>query len=137
MPAKPVSERAPVGLDARWKRVWEQAVKVLKARETWRPEHRELLDEYVFALVEAEGHRKAAKRAPFTESENGRTYIHPGFAAQDAAVRRAAGLARTLRLTPDEAKAAPGVKSKDPFVGLDPTDEVAVRRSRRRVVAGE
>jgi hypothetical protein len=48
------AEKPPKGLNAYWLGVWRHALKTLKAQDTWAWEQKPLLDEYVFALIEAE-----------------------------------------------------------------------------------
>src|SRR4051812_31340817 len=52
--ATPTAERPPKGLSAYWLGVWRHALKTLQVQGTWAWEQRPLLDEYVYALMEAE-----------------------------------------------------------------------------------
>lgn len=112
--AAPTAERHPEGLDAYWLGVWRHALKVLKVQGTWAWEHRPLLDEYVFALIEAKRCR---------DDDEG--------LAWHRAAQRASALADQLVLTPRARKAHglasddPEKPAADPLAGLD---ELAARR---------
>jgi hypothetical protein len=76
-------------LDAYWLGVWRHALKVMKEQGSWAWELRPLLDEYVFALVEAQVFRGRGEDSKW-----------------DRATRRAGVLADQLALTPRGRKAA-------------------------------
>lgn len=108
---------APGGLNADWSSVWRLAHKALVDQGTWFPELRPLLDEYAFALQEAESARLVGEATQW-----------------DRHAKRAAALADQLVLTPRGRKAV-GVgdqdddaEDADPFAGLD---ELAPRREAR------
>lgn len=52
------AETPPQGLDAYWLGVWRHALKTLKEQKSWAWEQKPLLDEYVFALIEADRARR-------------------------------------------------------------------------------
>lgn len=104
-PRIPVAETPPFGLTAYWLGVWRHALKVMKEQDSWAWEQKPLLDEYVAALVEAEGARQLAKEDPYHETEKGLLHPHPGFAQADRASRRAVVLAGTLLITPEAQRA--------------------------------
>lgn len=62
MAGTPTAEKPPEGLDAYWLGTWRHALKVMKQQGTWTWESKPLLDEYVFALIEAQGCRLAGER---------------------------------------------------------------------------
>lgn len=112
MPKVPVAEQHPEGLDAYWLGVWRHALKTMKGQGSWDWELRPLLDEYVFALIEAADAREIGAETRW-----------------DRAAKRASALADQLALTPRGRKAAAIGDSDeapaDPFAELD---ELATRR---------
>lgn len=111
---------APGGLNADWSSVWRLAHKALVDQGSWFPELRPLLDEYAFALQEAECARLQGEAVQW-----------------DRHAKRAAGLADQLALTPRGRKAV-GVgdqgdttEAADPFAALDAGDELSKRREAR------
>jgi hypothetical protein len=137
----PTAERPPVGLSADWLGVWRHALKVMKQQESWTWEQAPLLAEYVYALREAKTARELAESDPFHQTDQGLLHPHPGFAVADRCVKRAAQLAKLLRLTHEEqeklrkARAAkPEVptpkKAKTAAEEFAELDELAPRRAR-------
>lgn len=144
MPAVPVAERPPKGLNAYWLGVWRHALKTLKAQGSWAWEQRPLLDEYVYALMGAKEARDGFKWLESLEE-----YVDANSADMpaiswtvlgqtasglptlwDKHTKRAAALADQLALTPRGRKAANLGNSDegpaDPLAGLD---ELAQRRA--------
>jgi hypothetical protein len=111
----PVAETPPEGLcDAYWLGVWRHALKCMKEQGSWAWELRPLLDEYVFALMDAVVARDDEDRLSW-----------------DRSMKRAMALADQLALTPRGRKAAGvGISSEeldvDPFAALD---ELSARRA--------
>lgn len=114
----PTAETPPVGLDAYWLGCWRHALKVLKGQGTWAWELKPLLDEYVFAMVDAEQARLGGESARW-----------------DKAVKRASMLADQLALTEIgrkriKLKVKEGEEDDaDPFAALDASDELSRRRA--------
>lgn len=138
MAGTPTAERPPQGLSAHWLGVWRHAIKTLKAQKSWAWEQAPLLAEYVYALREADTARALAECDPYHRTEQGLLHVHPGFTQADRAVKRAEGLAKTLKLTPEEQaklrKAQPEViepKANTPADEMAALDELAPRRSAR------
>ena len=112
--ATPTAEQPPEGLDAYWLGVWRHALKTLKDQGSWAWEQRPLVDEYVFALIEAQSAREMAEETRW-----------------DRAAKRAMALADQLALTPRGRKAA-GIGDSDEEPPADPfaeVDELAKRRA--------
>lgn len=147
MPPVPTAEKPPKGLSAEWLGVWRHALKVLKEQGTWKWEQRPLLDEYVFALMEAERARVGfgwldALELYVKDPDNdvpGVAWstlgqIASGLPTQwDRHVKRAAKLADVLLLTP-EAQRQHGIgteeEAADPFARFA-NDELAAKRAGR------
>lgn len=149
MAGKPVAERPPKGLNVYWLGVWRRALAVMKEQESWSPELRPLLDEYVYALRAAETSRLGFKWLDALELYAEQADELPEIAWSvlreiagslptqwDRHAKRAAALADQLALTPRGRKAS-GVGKQteepiDPFFALDaPPDEVGARRRKR------
>src|SRR5436190_8371594 len=74
-----------------WMQLRDDLVMQMTHEGTWRPMFGPLLSEVAEALRLAAKLREAAEEEPFVKSErSGRSYIHPGIAAADVEVRRAA-----------------------------------------------
>lgn len=143
----PTYERPPKGLDAYWLGVWRFALCVLKDQGTWAGEQKPLLDEYVYALREAErarvgfqwldhlGEAVASEDVDFVMLAR----IAGALPTQwDKHTKRASALASTLLLMP-EARRQHGTgtdeKSEDPLARFAGQDEFSKRRADRSDVA--
>jgi hypothetical protein len=88
-----------------------------------------LLEEVAIALRTAGKLREAALEEPFTKSErSGRSYIHPGIAAADVEVRRAALLLQRVDAIAKAQPAPPEEPEDNPFAELDEIYALAPRR---------
>ncbi len=88
-----------------------------------------LLEEVAIALRTAGKLREAALEEPFTKSErSGRSYIHPGIAAADVEVRRAALLLQRVEAIAKAQPAPPEEPTGEPFAELDEVYGLAPRR---------
>lgn len=147
MAGSPTAERPPQGLSAYWLGVWRHALKTLKDQGSWAWEQKPLLDEYVYALMEAERARVGfgwldalehyARDADDLPQIAWTTLgqIASSLPTQwDRHTKRAAALADQLALTPRGRKAVGVVEDDevtvDPFAALD-EDELAPRRANR------
>lgn len=121
----------------------DELIASLQQHGVVRPVCAALLGEVAEALRLAAKLRAAAEDEPFTRSErSGRSYIHPGIAAADLEVRRAALLlARVAAMaTPLPAQPPPALEEpaedepEDPFADLDALErgEVVRRATRSR-----
>jgi hypothetical protein len=96
MPPKPKAPGngriSPTSEDIKaWMMQRDELVAQMKRDGTWRPAFAPLLAEFAEALRMAAKLREAAEDDLFTRSErSGRSYAHPGIAAADIEVRRAA-----------------------------------------------
>lgn len=122
------SESPPTGLRAPYLALWRGCLEALKRQGTWTPDQKPLLDDYVLAVRQSVEHQKVAEADPFTVTEQGRVYAHPGFALADQAAKRAVLLADTLILSP-KARRAHGIDGDEEQANpLDRLDELAQRR---------
>ena len=122
------AESPPTGLRAPYLALWKGCLEALKRQGTWTPDQKPLLDDYVFAVRQSVEHQQLAEEAPFTVTEQGRVYAHPGFALADQAAKRAVLLADSLILSP-KAKKAHGIDQDEEDANpLDRLDELAERR---------
>jgi hypothetical protein len=138
----PAAERPPKGLDAHWRAIWRRALKTLREQDTWAPEQRPLLDEYVFALRGAQDARRGFAWLDHLETVASAdmdwaalAQIATGLPVQwDRHTKRASALADQLLLTPRGRKAAARATtdddSTDAFDALG-SDELAPRRRRK------
>lgn len=145
MASVPTAERPPEGLSAYWLGVWRHALKTLKDQGSWAWEQRPLLDEYVFALIEAERARVGFAWFDHLEEHVAEealdfqmlSRIATGLPTQwDRHTKRAAGLADLLALTPRGRKAINLARTdedepEDAFGRLDAGDELGERRKAR------
>ncbi len=105
---------------------------------TWRPMFGPMLEEVAQALRMAGTLREAAERELFVKSaRSGRSYIHPGIAAADVEVRRAALLlSRMASMAKPSAALEDSAEEEDPFAELDagtryshdPLEDARIRR---------
>jgi hypothetical protein len=146
MASVPTTERPPKNLNAYWLGVWRRALKTMKAQDTWAPEQKPLLDEYVYALRGAEAAREGFTWLEKLEDVDELTdtawktlaSIAGGLPTQwDRHTKRAAALAEALILTP-KSQRAHGIgtdeedEEDDGFGALDAADELAPRRTALR-----
>jgi hypothetical protein len=100
----------------------DQLVAQMRRDGTWQPMFGPMLVEVAEALRMAAKLREAAEEEPFVKSErSGRSYIHPGIAAADIEVRRAALLLQRIFATAKPAAEGEPEEEpeEDPFAGLD------------------
>ena len=126
MPPKRENGRASTSSEAigDWMGERDELVARMRREGTWQPAFGPLLHEFAEALRMAAKLREAAEEELFVKSErSGRSYIHPGIAAADLEVRRAAlllsrvdALARSQKADDPEPEAE---SEPDPFAELD------------------
>jgi hypothetical protein len=124
----------------RWMSERDQLVAQMRRDGTWQPMFAPLLAEIAEALRMAAKLREAAESELFIKTaRSGRSYIHPGVAAADVEVRRAALLlSRVASMTkPPTAPEEP--EEDDPLAELDaeltqfspdPVENARIRRQR-------
>jgi hypothetical protein len=123
----------------RWVSERDQLVAQMRRDGTWQPMFGPMLVEVAEALRMAAKLREAAEEEPFVKSaQSGRSYIHPGIAAADVEVRRAALLLQRVdamaKLRPEREPEEP--EEADVFAELDaatrysddPAEDARIRR---------
>lgn len=125
----------------RWMSERDQLVAEMQRDGTWQPMFGPMLAEVAEALRMAAKLREAAEAELFVKSaRSGRSYIHPGVAAADVEVRRAALLLSRVASMAKRPAAEPG--DEPPMTGLerldamtrysdDPEEDARIRAERR------
>jgi hypothetical protein len=121
----------------RWMSERDQLVAQMQRDGTWQPMFGPMLGEIAEALRMAAKLRAAAEEDLFIKSaRSGRSYIHPGVAAADIEVRRAALLLSRVASMAKPPAAREEPEEEDPFADLDaemvysddPVEDERIRR---------